>query len=170
VKAAHPLALALVSLLAAVHCSDVEPASGADLCDEAGFSISNRTFACSQDQTLSNDRYERLKAGYDCKAAGPPIHYTDTQVECARSLLAMTCEQVTAAGDDLDRWLHDIPQCAKMFARKDGKSLDPPDPCLPLTTCNGACVDINTSADNCGGCGLVCPGAQRNCINRECNF
>ncbi len=33
----------------------------------------------------------------------------------------------------------------------------PPDPCFPLTNCDGICVDTATDINNCGGCGVVCP-------------
>lgn len=156
-------------LLAATRCAEVQQASGQDICDEAGFAVSNRTLACSGDQGLSNARYEKLRADYLCTAAEPTSD-RDAQVDCPRSLLALSCDQVNAAGDDLDRWLRDIVPCSTLFARKDGKSMQPPDPCLPLTSCGGVCVDINSNPDHCGGCGAVCPSAQRNCINRECNF
>jgi len=35
------------------------------------------------------------------------------------------------------------------------------------TICNGACVDITTDPNNCGGCGNVCPAGQ-DCVNGAC--
>jgi hypothetical protein len=168
-KAPRSLSLALSLLVTLVRCAEVEPAKGDEICQEAGFSIANRTLACTSDQDLSNARYERLRGEYDCKAADPSSH-TDTQVECPRALLAVTCEQVATLGEDLDAWLRSDPKCQAMFARKDGKSLEPPDPCLPLLSCNGACIDINNDFNNCGACGARCPSPTTVCIERECNF
>ena len=35
------------------------------------------------------------------------------------------------------------------------------------TVCNGACVDLNSDQDNCGGCGNVCPAGQ-DCVDGAC--
>lgn len=163
------LAALAASLLWLVCCAEVEPLGPQELCDEAGFSLANRTLACTDDRGLANKRYERLRDEYACKAT-TPAGSQDPQVGCAQKLLALGCDKARAFGDDLNAWLRDIPECKTMFARKDGKSLDPPDPCLPLTSCNGVCVDTNTSFDNCGVCGAKCPFPTRACVDRECQL
>ena len=47
--------------------------------------------------------------------------------------------------------------------------LGPPDVTCsaPLTNCGGACVDVRTSVQNCGACGLACP-ATAMCFNGFC--
>jgi hypothetical protein len=42
-----------------------------------------------------------------------------------------------------------------------------PDPCAPLTTCDGVCVDTATDEANCGGCFDACGGSTE-CIDGEC--
>lgn len=163
------LAALAASLLWLVCCAEIEPLEPQQLCDEAGYSLANRTLACTDDRDLANKRYERLRDEYACKATAP-TGANDPQVGCAQKLLAMDCDKVRTFGDDLDAWLRDSPECNTMFARKDGKSLDPPDPCLPLTSCNGACVDVNTDFHNCGGCGAQCPAATKTCVDRECQL
>jgi hypothetical protein len=37
----------------------------------------------------------------------------------------------------------------------------------PLTSCDGACVDVQTDTNNCGSCGAVCAGGAA-CVNGTC--
>lgn len=41
------------------------------------------------------------------------------------------------------------------------------DACDPQVSCAGACVDLNTDEENCGGCGMACAGDQV-CLSGAC--
>ena len=66
-------------------------------CRQTGYAIANRTFTCEGDGDLANDRYERLMEEYRC--------LSNDHFACAKNTLELTCEDVAAAGDDLDQWL-----------------------------------------------------------------
>ena len=47
----------------------------------------------------------------------------------------------------------------------------PPNPCSPLTSCGGVCVNTALDINNCGGCGVVCPppvGGEATCTAGVC--
>jgi hypothetical protein len=47
----------------------------------------------------------------------------------------------------------------------------PSNPCFPLTSCGGICVNTGTDINHCGGCGVVCPppvGGEATCISGVC--
>ena len=47
------------------------------------------------------------------------------------------------------------------------------DDCFPLTNCGGACVDVTSDINNCGGCANFCPepdNASAQCETSNCGF
>jgi hypothetical protein len=44
--------------------------------------------------------------------------------------------------------------------------------CGTLVACEGACVDLDTDLENCGGCSITCaiPNAQAQCVSGQCDL
>lgn len=85
-------------------------------CRQAGFSIASRTFACTGDTTLANDRYRRFAGAYRCVAA----EATAEAFSCSNALGDRTCDQVLVHGDDLGAWLGTAPACRAILVQADG--------------------------------------------------
>ena len=100
-------------------------------CLEAGYAISGRTFECTADPDLSNERYLRFEREYDCVplpewhiAQGStsggtfvqgdtgdlPIHPPDA-FHCAFAIRQLPCELVEEYGDGFDLWLSSSEAC-----------------------------------------------------------
>jgi hypothetical protein len=92
-------------------------------CTEAGVAIARRTFECTGDDALANDRYEAYIEAVDCKE----IDYLDfleseelyefehdtpaDLFHCAFAIGELACELVDAYGEDFESWLSASPMC-----------------------------------------------------------
>lgn len=63
------LIVLVVAALAATSCvaSDIAPT---EICDEVGFALSNRAFACTGDAQVGNAVFHEFEATYDCRVTG----------------------------------------------------------------------------------------------------
>jgi hypothetical protein len=86
-----------------------EPASL--VCDEVGYAIASRTFACTGDDALALERQGAFGDDFTCIAEGPPAPTADLY-HCAVAILDLSCDDVDALGDDLAGWLASSPACA----------------------------------------------------------
>ncbi len=90
-----------------------------DVCEDVAASVSNRTFACTKDIDLANARYHQLRSRYRCTA--DPLTPFEQVYDCPISVGELSCEQVSAAGDDYDKWLSASPRCAEILTKEGGK-------------------------------------------------
>ena len=110
-------------LLSLLGCTNLEPVSPTAPCEEAGYAIARRTFECTDDGDLANDRYLAFDAAYTCadvewdlqpdtgiiytKAPGNEVDY----YHCAFAIGELACELVESYGDDFSQWLSASPAC-----------------------------------------------------------
>lgn len=107
------------------------PLPGDDVCQDVGYSISNKVFECNGDVAASNDAYERFMAAHPCKISDlptedeilegrisdPPYDVVGQRYECSAAILRLTCEQAAAVGGDYDTFLAASGACDRIFAR-----------------------------------------------------
>jgi hypothetical protein len=107
-------------------------------CTEAGYAISGRTFECTADPDLSNERYLQFERDYDCVplpdwqieggTAGTRLvgdtgdlpYYPPDAFHCAFAIRQLPCELVDEYGDDLDLWLATSDACEIVVAPAGG--------------------------------------------------
>ena len=110
-------------LLALLGCNTARPLADTLPCEDAAVAISRRTYECTNDGDLANQRYEDVVASYECI----PVTY-ETDIEgawydviedapgnwfhCAFAIGELPCELVEAYGDDFELWLDASPVCA----------------------------------------------------------
>ena len=111
--------LVLLSLLGVtLGCGEVwEPMAPDQVCTEVGYAISNRTYACLNDEDLARKRFKAFKRQYGCQidSLDAPIEYL---YRCPISVKATPCSDVRAFGDDLDLWLPE--SCELVLETPDG--------------------------------------------------
>lgn len=108
-------------------------------CYEAGYAISSRTFECSGDADLANQRYHQFQSEYECVPV--PEWHLDTGIagtyiqggtggvellpqdafHCAFAIRQIPCELVEEYGDDLARYLASSDACTWIVKPKGGK-------------------------------------------------
>ena len=101
----HRSILRFGALLGVLGCGEVwEPMAPDQVCKEVGYAISNRTYACLNDEDLARKRYKAFEKQYGCQidSLDAPIEYL---YRCPISVKATPCSDVRAFGDDLDLWL-----------------------------------------------------------------
>lgn len=109
---------AVCTALLLVACEHLPTVPPDQYCKEAGFSIASRTFECTDDPGLANDRYEAFAQTYTCREWDlSRENQLQAPVEadlfhCAFAIDALSCGEVRACGDDLDCWLAASPTCA----------------------------------------------------------
>lgn len=108
----------LFAALFTLGCGEVwEPMAPDHVCKEVGFAISNRTYACSNDEALALRRFKAFERAYGCQ-----IDSLDAPIEhlyrCPISVKATPCADVRAFGDDLDAWLP--ASCELLLTTPDG--------------------------------------------------
>lgn len=111
-------------------CATPEDISGEEVCDDARRGIALRTQSCTDDVELANRRYDLAKTALVCKPGQDP---KNIEYGCSSHVLARTCDEVSAFGDDFAKWLAS-PECAKIFGA--ALSQDPNNP-----TVNQACTN-----------------------------
>ena len=98
-------------------------------CLEAGYAIAARTYECTGDGELANDRYLTFRDDYRCVPI-PEWHLEDGSVgahlegdsglleldppdafHCAFAIRQLPCELVADYADDLDQWLASSNAC-----------------------------------------------------------
>jgi hypothetical protein len=104
--------------LGALACAGRYEVESGEHCRQAGYSIAARIQACTQDDDRANAAYERFADDYTC--SGDPAR--DESYGCAIDLNAVTCEQVAAWGDDLDRFIAGTPRCHTVLGGWSGGS------------------------------------------------
>ena len=102
---------------------NLEAQSATAACRDAASVIAGRTFDCTADPNLGNDRYDLFFDLYECIPRDPAKVPYDELYHCSLMVGALTCEQVKAFGDDLDRWLSASPACPLIIERADGTPL-----------------------------------------------
>lgn len=126
-RATPPAVSGLVVLAALLACGDPQdelPAS--EVCDDVGYSIANRTEACSDDRDLASERWAHYDERFACNVGQVTEEIRELYV-CPVELLRMDCETFLAYGDDLDALLSSVPECTRVVKRKDGSLLLPSD-------------------------------------------
>lgn len=97
-------------LLTVLGCITLRPLEPDAPCREVGFAISRRTFDCTGDEALANERYERFEDELRCV----PVDYegidTDQSSQadwfgCSFAIGQLACPLVLEYGDDLQQWL-----------------------------------------------------------------
>lgn len=179
-------------LLCLLACRGYESADPTEVCKEAGYSIANRTLACTGDNELANTRYRRTMSEFQCLAQpspppvdpgqpDPPGKTFQSQLQCAQSLFELTCDQVIASGDNLATWLSISEGCSTLFSNSgpdggiDGAvfvdAADGSNPCVEGSAIceeGGTCTSLVTDPQNCGACGHACLSNQA-CVGSVCN-
>ncbi len=117
--------------------------------------------------------------GPSCQECLPPVANADATCLVSDDGVALsyqcghTClDGFHTCGDQLDCWSNDDPghcgpsceQCPSGTRCIDGICCND-----PTSICNGVCVDLNTSMDNCGVCNTYCNYNQC-CVNGRCGF
>ena len=114
---------------AAAGCPSLHALPPEQACLEAGYAISARTFDCTGDPELANERYLAFERRYDC--VPPPEWHVEGTVttfiagdtgqlpfappdafHCSYAIRQLPCELVETYGADLDRWLAASNACA----------------------------------------------------------
>lgn len=80
------------------------------VCEQVGFALASRTFACTGDDALAIERQEAFHRGYRCIVEPQPAPVGELY-HCATAILELGCDEVEALGDDLDEWLDSSPAC-----------------------------------------------------------
>lgn len=106
-------AAAMLGALVACQPRTFEPD---DVCEDVAASVSNRTFACTRDVKLANDRYHQLRSRYRCTA--DPLTPFEEVYDCPIAVGELSCEQVAAAGEDYDKWLSASPRCPEILKKE----------------------------------------------------
>lgn len=81
-----------------------------EVCEQVGFAVASRTFACTGDEVLAIERQDAFHRGFRCVVEGPPAPVGDLY-HCPAAILDLRCDEVEALGDDLDSWLDSSPAC-----------------------------------------------------------
>lgn len=117
-RRATSVAISLTSLLTMLlACSDPqEPLPAQEVCRDIGYSIANRTQACSEDASLASKRWNLYEANYHCKVVSndEPI---DVMYTCPIEILKIPCSDFLAYGDNFDTMFATIPECALPIER-----------------------------------------------------
>jgi len=107
-------------------CSSLGEVEGDAPCREVGYSIAWRTFACTNDPDLANERHALFEEQYECIEVDFPTVDVDNQYlldaednpanwyHCAFVVGELACELVDAYGDDLDAWLQSSDSCGRV--------------------------------------------------------
>lgn len=109
----------------------LQPMAPDQPCLEVGYAISSRTFDCSEDGELANERFERFTEAFEC------IEHDLSEVtrenfenpekdlfHCAFAIRMLTCSEVAARGDDLLSWMDVSPACALVLTPMQGELPD----------------------------------------------
>ena len=112
----------LVTGVAALGCSPPDPIDGEGPCREVGYAIARRTFECTGDADLSNDRYERFDSQLQCVevdlSISPDGFDEGDYWHCAFAIGELACELVDEYGDEVERWLGTSDACGYVVRRK----------------------------------------------------
>ena len=107
----------LLPLLALSACYNLTPVDAGAPCAEVGYAISRRTFECTGDDGLANQRYRDFKDAYACReldwdfSSDTAYIYAEIPGEasryfhCSFTIGELPCELVEAYGDDFEQWL-----------------------------------------------------------------
>jgi len=121
-----PLVFALMG------CHPLEAMSPDQPCVEAGYAISSRTFECSGDPELANDRYRDFEKQFACiewDVTDPETFNPNSREKdlfhCALEIRGLSCGTVDNYGKDLDAYLTHSPACNLVITYKDGSPLAP---------------------------------------------
>ena len=107
----------LLPFAALACCYNLTPVEAGAPCEEVGYAISRRTFECTGDDALANQRYRDFEAAYACvdldgstagdtayvyaELPGPSSRY----FHCAFTIGELPCELVDEYGGDFAQWL-----------------------------------------------------------------
>ena len=106
---------ALVGLPGFLGGCPIYPLENDELCKEAGYSIANRTYSCTANPELANQRYEKFAREFTCSITDVQRAPVVCYLECAEAINALSCDDVDALGNDIEAWLLTSPQCSRMF-------------------------------------------------------
>lgn len=113
---------ALMALLGA-GCLNLEPVTADEPCNEVSYAVARRTFECTGDNALANQRYLDFSGAHACKELDwhfepdSGIIYTNAPglavdyFHCAFAVGELPCELVERYGDDYAQWLTASPVC-----------------------------------------------------------
>lgn len=103
-------------------CSSQEELPPGEVCEDVGYSISNRVLTCTGDKELAVQRWEEFRNEYQCL-----VKTVDRKIEeyyvCPVEVRRTPCDTVAAAGGDLDLWLGSVPICTEILAHTSGKRI-----------------------------------------------
>jgi hypothetical protein len=95
-------------------------------CLEAGYAISSRTYDCTDDDALANERFEHFRDELACI----PHELDDNGnipvrdlFHCGYVIRTLSCDEVDAFGDDLTAWMSVSPACPLVAEYADGSPL-----------------------------------------------
>jgi len=114
-----------------VACTSLEGMQADQPCLEAGYAIASRTFDCTEDGDLANERYERFVDEMACiphpleEEEGGKTNPQKDLFHCAYVIRTLSCEDADAFGDELDAWLSVSPACNLVVTYGDGTPLPP---------------------------------------------
>lgn len=133
--------LALVPTLALAACPSLHTLPEEQACVEIGYAIADRTYACTSDPDLANERYLAFEDAYDCldlpdavivtspTGGGTFVGGTDGEplpvqpadyFHCAFAIRQLPCELVETYGDDLAQYLTASDACPWLVAPAGG--------------------------------------------------
>lgn len=106
-------------------CTWISKVDGDSPCNEAGYAIARRTYQCTGDPDLSNDRHDRFLDTTECipleydelgqVTSGPGANLgvaAEDTYHCAFLISELACEVVDELGDDIEAWLSVSNACA----------------------------------------------------------
>lgn len=79
-------------------------------CRQAGYAIASRTFACTGDGKLANERYLAFQKDFTCKAES----LSANSFRCVKNLNDLSCESVALHGDRLEAWVGSSHECMSL--------------------------------------------------------
>jgi hypothetical protein len=117
-------------------------------CRQAGYAIASRTYACTGDSGLANDRYLAFSRDFTCKNE----RTSADALLCAGELNELSCESALAFGDRLEAWVGSSVECMLILGSSTRTiAPSPPGDLARSPDCEGAVRWVATRRAACGG-------------------
>lgn len=86
------------------------------VCLDVGYAIAARTYDCEDSTSIANKRFDLFEQQYECLIEDTAFEPIDVYYHCVAQINATSCDDVTAFGDDLSRYMALSPACGQFLA------------------------------------------------------